>query len=1074
MTLDIYRESLAFESAPNCCLSKIHARKNRIFANSISESRHRLVVIIVAILVLFSLPTNQTKADDPPVDDRPVIMCQTLAPYRMIKDEEGKESFHWNYTIFRELGRQLVLNVFREEFGLPTRDESLFEPIDLDSDHLFEIDVRAIEKNFQLDIRHEDKLVFSQTLPLNLADNEAHRCATIIENKIKPGLVAAIEKLGYRKDDRNFEPTSEYLPLPDAIEQELRSMNHISQFQALRKIHGLNRKEGPTVSRLCGLVRGYSNLSQLMASTLDCRSEVFAARAMLYGRRLRRFSKNSLHAIVTDAYSEVMLGYPNRASGHTKKMAERFAEKKLEPFDWLPLLDDYINYRDSKIEEVMGDEDSSLSEIAALLRFRSGLQSEIDGASVVKEQAGRIALEVIPTCQWIYDRLAYNAGVSSSHRWTAVAPKELANQLRDYLPDCDELPDDTKELVDEIIDDGRFDFYSIAKVANQLVEDAKADRTEPSLAVLGRNIEAWNVMHVVRIAYFYRYSLAIDPSQILDELEVVYENHPSAILVRAIGIKANVSIQDPDYIERLGGALKKFEYKHPNRMADYKILERLHPLFEFANDVSLTNAKLMANEANSIPEYNYVTEAAYNIEQAYYMGVIARRSPVRMSVLFTVDWENNKQDFDQWIADYRESPAVSLTAARVYRDQFKDPKKAAEFYEEYLKKFPDASVLKELAQMQFDQSESDEWQKTLVRVFRTEDLGLQHAETAGILAATLMHEGDYDAALEWAERANESGSSFGMWVLQQCLTGLGELDRASDLSRQNVNRYEKASADPAYEWFMWCGANKHQDLDEAWSALQDAYKIHFTKQRAQHLINLNRFYYNLFKGDLKQLVADLKEQVKRTGNETEALDLIVYSDRANDTETRDQTLALLNKGKTKPDFSSALAKILEEYFKSEKYEPAQIKELLRKNPQDEETLTQINHRLIIARLNHEGEESHESIKRYLAKKIHDGNMKSRDRVMHHLTLVELGENPMYSLNAVNKAKWTRVKAGEMTEEQIAREEEQKKLLRERVLKARNNDYIGQKKKAREAKKKEAAKKEAAKQAAPKKEAEKAK
>ena len=232
---------------------------------------------------------------------------------------------------------------------------------------------------------------------------------------------------------------------------------------------------------------------------------------MLYGRRLRRFSKNSVHAVATDAYAEVMLGYPNRAFGHAKGMAERFAEKNQEPFDWLPLLDDYIHYRDSKMEEVMGDDDSSLSEIAALLRFRSGLQSELVGASFIKEQAGRLALEVIPTCQWIHDRLAYNAGVSSSHRWTALAPRELANQLQKYLPDCEEIPTDTKEFIEEIIDAGGFDFFSIAEVANQLVEDAEDDKTEPSLAVLGRNIEAWNVMHVVRIARFHRNLLAVGP-----------------------------------------------------------------------------------------------------------------------------------------------------------------------------------------------------------------------------------------------------------------------------------------------------------------------------------------------------------------------------------------------------------------------------------------------------------------------------------------------------------------------------------------------------------------------------------
>ena len=1044
MTVDAYPESLISQPARRNLSGQIDSLSNPVTSNSSSNAwqRFRRVSIMVATMVLFCWPPNQAQAGGQSPDDRPIVMCQTLAPYWVTEEEEGKKSFHSYYSIYRELGRQLVLNVFREEFGLPTRDESLFEPIDLESDHLFEIQVKVIASNsFELIIRHQDKLVFSKKLPLKLNPNDAHKCATNIENKIKPDLVAAIEKLGYRKDDRTFERTDEFTPLPDAIKQQLRSMNHIAQYRALRMLHELIRREGPSVSRLCGLVRGYSNLSQLTSSTLDCRSEVFAARAMLYGRRLRRFSKNSVHSVSTDAYSEVMLGYPNRAFGHSKGMAERFAAKNLEPDDWLPLLDDYIHYRDSKLEAVMNDEDSSLHEIAALLRFRSGLQSELKGSAFIKEQAGQLALEVIPTCQWIYDRLAYQAGISSSHRWTALAPQGLANQMQKFLPECEDLPAETKDLIDEINADEGFDIYSIAEVASQLIEDAQDDKTEPSLAVLGRNIEAWNVMHVVRAAQFHRNGLAIDANSALNELEVVYENHPSAILIRAIGIRSDFRIQDPGYLQRLGGSLKEFEYKHPNRMSDYSILNQLHPQFKFANDINPRAAMSVSLNANAMPEYNYCRQAAVSLSAAYYMKILSRRSPVRMATLFTSDWKNNKQDFEQWVKDYSESPATFLTAARVYRKHFKDTKKSSEFYEKYLEKFPDAAVLKEFARMQFDESESDDWQKTLIRIFDTEDLGLQHSNTAAILAATLMKDGDYDAALEWAQRANQSGSSLGMLVLQQCLTGLDELDRASDLGRQNAVRYSSNSADAAFVWFYWCGANQHEDLEEAWKMLQEVYQATFTKQKAEELISFNQFYYSLFSGDMKQLVSDLDEQVKLIGNVTEGLKLAIYSDQANNSEVRDRMLELIaSKEKVKPNFYSALARLLQKYFKSGKYDHSQVMELFKRFPVTERERIDINHLLIITRLKHEGDELHDKIKRYLAKKIRDGDLDSRERAMHHLTLAGLGENPVYFLSAVDNTAWVRVETGEVTEEQEAREEKRQKYLEEQVLRARQNDF----------------------------------
>ena len=352
MTLDAYSKSLTSQPNSRGLPCQINSLSDPVSKNS-SPNTWRWVrrVLVITGLVLGCLYLGQSQASGQSADDRPIIMCQTLPSYWFDEGRAGKKIFYPSTPIYREVARQLVLNVFREEFGLPTRDESLLEPIDLDSDHLFEIDVKVIELNsLELIVRHKDKVVFSEKLPVKLNLIDGHKCATQLENKLKPGLIAAIQKLGYRKDDRVFERTQEYSPLPPAIEQQLRSMNCISQFLAVRKLHDSLRREGPTVSRLCGLVRGYSNLSQLTCSTLDFRSGVFAARAMLYARRLRRFSKSSVHAVATDAYSEIMLGYPNRAWGHTKKMAERFAEEKLEPFDWLPLLEDYIFYRDSKIE----------------------------------------------------------------------------------------------------------------------------------------------------------------------------------------------------------------------------------------------------------------------------------------------------------------------------------------------------------------------------------------------------------------------------------------------------------------------------------------------------------------------------------------------------------------------------------------------------------------------------------------------------------------------------------------------------------------------------------------------------
>ena len=120
----------------------------------------------LALFLLLALTTSFVNADDP-ADDRPVIMCPTLPLHSgpVASDTGEKKRTYEDAVIFREIGRQLVLNVFREEFGLPTRDESLFETIDLTSDHLFEVDVITIKNGpFELIVRHKGQQVFYHKL----------------------------------------------------------------------------------------------------------------------------------------------------------------------------------------------------------------------------------------------------------------------------------------------------------------------------------------------------------------------------------------------------------------------------------------------------------------------------------------------------------------------------------------------------------------------------------------------------------------------------------------------------------------------------------------------------------------------------------------------------------------------------------------------------------------------------------------------------------------------------------------------------------------------------------------------
>ena len=983
----------------------------------------------LALFLLLALTTSFVNADDP-ADDRPVIMCPTLPLHSgpVASDTGEKKRTYEDAVIFREIGRQLVLNVFREEFGLPTRDESLFETIDLTSDHLFEVDVITIKNGpFELIVRHKGQQVFYHKLDRFFAAGNGHRCANVLGKVVKPKLVAAIAKLGYKRIKRDKPVTREYVPLPDSIEKNLRLMNHLKQYAALRELHRLIREEGPSTARLCGLVRGYAALSQLTFSTLDSRGEAFAARTMLYARRTRILIGQSAHVSSAEAYADTMLGYPNRAWSNYQNATKRFASDNIESDDWLPLIADYVHYRDSKIEKVMQDENSSLREIAALLRFRSGIQSETHQTNYCKLHAGKIALEVIPTCQWIYDSLAFKSGVAPGHRLNAAKPHAISKQIQDFLPSYDELPQNIKTDVDQIIADGGFDLHSAANVANKLVAAAEHDKSEPSLAVLGRNIEAWNVIHVARLIQFYRVKIAIDPQSILTEHEPIFKNHPSAGLVRTISIRAETFKTIQEHRDKCNELLKDVQYKHPNKKADLLFLYYIDLDAKFNNDISVREAVNLAKHANGAAEHSVIETASYHFKTAHWMRTISKRSPSRMATVFRKDWDNNKQDFEQWVKDNPDNPAMLLTAAEIYARELNDPKKSEKFYEEYLDRFPDATIILDLAKSQFHQSKNDDWIETLIRIFKTEDQGLQHSNAAAKLAATLIREGEYDLALEWAERANQSGSQRGMEVLQQCLTGLGRPDEASAMGRQINSRYPGIRS--AYFWFIWCGANQHQDLDEAWELLQANYKKYTDEKLATSLILRNRFFYHLYKDDIDLALDTLTEAIKEHRNFYAGIQYAIYSDQLDKKKSRDNILNHLINSKNTPKPYIAIAEFLQQLFKTGKLDSAKHQKIFKDFPQPEHIKQELDYLIAIATLKRKGDKGLDDLKNYLTEKSLEVNSKTAPiDVLHHLLLRKLGEEPIFVTSACKEIAWTRISPNEVILKNRARA---KKLKEER-------------------------------------------
>ncbi|MEM9186354.1 MAG: hypothetical protein AAGB00_07660 [Planctomycetota bacterium] len=346
-------------------------------------------------------------------------------------------------AIYREVPRQMVMLVAREEFGLSTRDEALLEPVNRQSEHFFRLDAPAwFHKSITLKVSHRGEEIYACEVKARPPSIESvYHAADRFYAQSRAPLIKVFEEAGYkRKADRK---AAESTPLPDQVGAWLLTMDHPTQFRAVREIHRLIREEGESAARLSGLVRGYANLSQLTMYTFDARSDAFAARALLYSERLAALAPDSPESGWSAAYMSTLIGYPTWTI-KAMKAAKELCGADGEPPEWAALVDAYSRYQTGELTSVAIDEEHPLRGLAALLWFRASMHS--NSFSVMAE-TGREVMRAIPNCLWVVDALAERAGVSYGHMIHRYAPRAHAEQLAHVLADWPGLPDEAAGLV---------------------------------------------------------------------------------------------------------------------------------------------------------------------------------------------------------------------------------------------------------------------------------------------------------------------------------------------------------------------------------------------------------------------------------------------------------------------------------------------------------------------------------------------------------------------------------------------------------------------------------------------------
>ncbi len=781
--------------------------------------------------------------------------------------------------LYTELGRQALLLAAREECGVATRDDSLYEDVDHDAGDTFDASLRLVlKRGSDMTIARGGNVLWEGHL--SKVQNPVlayHAICDAIEPLTRGAFADVLEAQGFERKPHEW---LESAPLSDEQESLLQKMNDIAQWRALRSIHTDIKQQGESPERLGGLVRGYANLAQLTLPLLDLRHQVFRARALLYAKRLSYRALDVRFADWHQKYAYVLCGLIR--SAHDSFQAQDAARDSEDaPPVWLPILRGYCAYRIDELSAAGFDQpDSPSAELAQLLWFRAVQQC---GSNSQTLEAGQRVLKANPCCLWIVDAMYESAGVGYNHVVTRMGPALHSRQLAQWLPEATDLPDGIAEKLTG--EGGAPNIFTAAEVALDLITAGEEDRAEPSLASLGRTVEGWNVLHTMRLGLFIKWSLGSSAERELKALEPVLAVHPLAPLVRTLGLSRNATLADYSQI------LREFQFIDGNRRTVYGVLNRI-PAGAHLAEMDVEEAKgrlypaLSDCEAdlqwllreNRSPNPAYLSHSIWKVTQ------VSETSPIRVAMLIKKDFQKMKPKFEDWDTIYGACASYNLAVANGYQAE-QDSDQAILYYERYLKIAHDRDVFGSLADIYFQQGDDEKWLATLERVFEHPDYGLDHSFTESTIAATLMSRGLYEEALPWAERAAGSGSAQSMQLHCECLTALGQFEKAEEIVKYLTERYPQVGA--TY-WYQWCAETGQGKIGDAWA--DNRKRLRQRGAIDAEALEQAVVFHQIVTDDHASARRMLEKRLASKFNQLDAINLALLCDADGDAQGRDKWL----------------------------------------------------------------------------------------------------------------------------------------------------------------------------------------
>ena len=133
-----------------------------------------------------------------------------------------------------------------------------------------------------------------------------------------------------------------------------------------------------------------------------------------------------------------------------------------------------------------------------------------------------------------------------------------------------------------------------------------------------------------------------------------------------------------------------------------------------------------------------------------------------------------------------------------------------------------------------------------------------------------MRDGEFDDALEWAERASESGAGWAWSVECHCRTVLGQWEEAEALARQNSMRYDNVI------WYDWCVDTGKGDLASAWRVKRNVLRSRHEPDDRIHEVAGS--IHQIVLGEYDECLESLLNRADRTQKAFDMMWIVIFSD----------------------------------------------------------------------------------------------------------------------------------------------------------------------------------------------------